>query len=694
MNKPAQIFISLMALFAGSLAYGRAPLALHFEMQAAPLGVEEVRPQLSWQIPWSCTDAWQTPYQLVMVENPELKKIMTEKSKPIAPMALECEDMVNPVIEMQEPQLSWKLSDNRHGAVQTAYQILVSSTIENLAEGEGDLWNSGKQNSDQSILVTYKGKLLKSRQRVYWKVRYWDQNGDISPYSETASWRMGLLSEADWQAHWITSPQMKESASPVDSFLKAACSSPNTKNLFAERKPSIYFRKEFVIKGKIQDAIVRICGLGAFNLYVNGKKVGDAFLDPIQSDYDKLAYYRKFIDDIRQAYHENGLLGEIAGGKRKYGPPAMLDYMVATLIIPWSHYQYSGDRRELERHYEFMKRFAEASYPIIMERYQTGNLKLTRKERFFFGDWGDVTADGSRPPNEYILFPAETPAMLTGTQSIIYGLHCLSGTAAVLGKKEDQKHFSGMADDLVKMVNQFYFDESLATYGSQCANAWAHFLNMVPGESAKRFQVRFGEEIKTVDRNKLTAGQIGLGRIFQELTETGNGELVQILKAMETDHGFKCMLDWGATTLWEFQCQGIPVPSGSLNHPAFSGYDAWFYNYLGGIRPLAEFAGFKKFLLKPYFAPWIDWIDVTYESPYGIICSEWKKSKEKTVTWKVTIPPNTSALVYLPVTDPEKVTESDRPVSASSSIRLSERESGRVGYEVQSGKYEFNFLIE
>ncbi len=120
---------------------------------------------------------------------------------------LRCEYAENPLgVEALQPRLSWRLESAERGQRQTAYQILVSSSEEKLRAGSGDLWDSRKVVSDQSIQVSYQGRRLVSRQRCYWAVRVWDKHGQATSFSEPASWEMGLLSPRDWPARWIGYP--------------------------------------------------------------------------------------------------------------------------------------------------------------------------------------------------------------------------------------------------------------------------------------------------------------------------------------------------------------------------------------------------------------------------------------------------------------------------------------------------------
>ncbi|MBN2327874.1 MAG: family 78 glycoside hydrolase catalytic domain [Candidatus Omnitrophica bacterium] len=123
---------------------------------------------------------------------------------PKAPHSLTCEYLVNPLgIDESAPRLSWKINDSRRGAVQSAFQILVSDDLNLLESDQGNIWDAGKVFSDRSIQIPYAGKPLKSGVRYFWKVRAWDAADKPSPYSQPALWQMGLRREDDWKAHWI-----------------------------------------------------------------------------------------------------------------------------------------------------------------------------------------------------------------------------------------------------------------------------------------------------------------------------------------------------------------------------------------------------------------------------------------------------------------------------------------------------------
>jgi len=181
---------------------------------------------------------------------------------------LRCEYLTNPVgMEVLKPRLSWQMKKDVRGAKQTAYRIIVATTDELLLRNNHDLWDSGKVDSDQSVQVDYKGKPLKSGMKVSWKVKIWDEEGNISEWSTISHWEMGLLQMTDWQAYWIGAPSSLASKE--------------------SKLPSPLFRKELTISKKIRQARAYICGLGYYELYINGQKIGDHVLSPNQTNYDR-----------------------------------------------------------------------------------------------------------------------------------------------------------------------------------------------------------------------------------------------------------------------------------------------------------------------------------------------------------------------------------------------------------------------
>ena len=150
----------------------------------------------------------------------------------LTPDRLRCEYLVDPLgIDAVRPRLSWIVRSGERAQVQTAYRVLVASTPHKLAADDGDLWDSGAVRSDATLHVAYRGEPLGSRARCYWKVRVWDKNGRPSPWSSPATWSMGLLAPADWDhARWIAHGDRERPApsAPRYGFLTTLSPSPDT----------------------------------------------------------------------------------------------------------------------------------------------------------------------------------------------------------------------------------------------------------------------------------------------------------------------------------------------------------------------------------------------------------------------------------------------------------------------------------
>ncbi len=220
------------------------------------------------------------------------------------PVDLRCGFRENPVgMDVQNPDLSWTIQTNpeQRGVKQTAYQILVASTPELLRQDMGDLWNSGKVRSDKMGQIRYSGKPLVSSRSCYWKVRIWDEGGRLSNWSSDAFWIAGILNENDWKAKWI-------SAAGAEKFARNYRSARSDFNLRQElqemrknwvdpKEPnysSMLLHKEFSVEKKLVKAVMHVCGLGHYELTLNGRKVGDYLLAPGWSDYRKTVLYDSY----------------------------------------------------------------------------------------------------------------------------------------------------------------------------------------------------------------------------------------------------------------------------------------------------------------------------------------------------------------------------------------------------------------
>ena len=229
---------------------------------------------------------------------------------------LRCEYRDNPLgVENQKPRLSWQLTSDERNQGQTAYRVLVSDSPKSMQQEPGVYWDSGKQTTDQSLLVPYAGKPLLAAKQYFWKVMVWDKAGNPSAWSPVAHWRMGLPTAANWgKAQWIGLEKMDSSKRivPAVEFGNTLESQHNRPDLVTAKNLLPQFRKEVVVQKSVKSATAFVSGLGHFDLFLNGKKVGDHVLDPGWTQYDQVAQYVTF-DLTKQLKNGANALGIMLG---------------------------------------------------------------------------------------------------------------------------------------------------------------------------------------------------------------------------------------------------------------------------------------------------------------------------------------------------------------------------------------------
>ncbi len=199
---------------------------------------------------------------------------------------LRCEGLRDPLgLDEPRPRLSWIIRAGGRGWRQSACQILVASSAEALAEGQGDLWDSGKMASARTSQIEYSGPPPAARQQCFWKARVWDDVDVPSAWSAVGLWEMGLLAEADWKgAAWIGRAAVPKPAAP-DGREPGVRPAPGL-------DPAPYLRREFPVRGTVRRARLSACGLGYADLFLNGRRVGgERERDPGYTAFDKRALY-------------------------------------------------------------------------------------------------------------------------------------------------------------------------------------------------------------------------------------------------------------------------------------------------------------------------------------------------------------------------------------------------------------------
>ena len=201
-----------------------------------------------------------------------------------------CEYKTNPLgIDVAKPRLSWQLVSSDKDVMQTAYEVRVANSPGKLKSGKL-IWSTGKVNTSQSVGIVYNGPALISMQQLYWQVRVWDNKNKSTPWSEPASWEMGILKPTEWKATWISNGDEKE--------LKAS-------------KPAQYYRKEFPITRKVKFARVYVTSLGLYQLHLNGAKVSSDLFTPGWTSYNKRLQYQTY--DVTSMLKGQNAIGVVLG---------------------------------------------------------------------------------------------------------------------------------------------------------------------------------------------------------------------------------------------------------------------------------------------------------------------------------------------------------------------------------------------
>lgn len=236
----------------------------------------------------------------------------------ILPVNLTTEMTENPLAVVQnQPRLSWQLVSKESNSSQIGYQILVGSSEEKLKEDFGDIWDSGRINSNKNLQISYGGSPLKNETKYFWKVKVWNQTGEMSKWSRTAFFRTAPL-ESELNPVWIGAITKADSHLPEGRNFHSATYKREKKDAIINAsdslsRRSIMLRKPFELKKEIKEAVVYISGLGHYELTINGKKVGNSQFAPLWTDYDKTVNYNTYELTTKELQKGENVIGVLLG---------------------------------------------------------------------------------------------------------------------------------------------------------------------------------------------------------------------------------------------------------------------------------------------------------------------------------------------------------------------------------------------
>ncbi|MEP6727188.1 MAG: family 78 glycoside hydrolase catalytic domain [Bacteroidota bacterium] len=350
----------------------------------------------------------------------------------------------------------------------------------------------------------------------------------------------------------------------------------------------------------------------------------------IQYNFNIASLCRKVIKDMMNAQTTDGLIPEIAPEYVQFTEPFRdsPEWGSAAIIVPWYNYQWYADKQTLEKAYPMMQRYID-----YLQKKSVNNI-LSQG----LGDWYDI---GPKDPGVSQL----TPQGVTATATFYYDLSIMVKIGKLLEKRADAKKYEQLAVAVKKSFNKKFFNASTRQYatGSQAANAISLFMGLVEPQNKKAVVENLVKDIRSRN-NALTAGDIGYRYVLRALEDAGRSDVIFDMNSRNDVPGYGYQLAHGATALTE---SWQAFTSVSNNHFMLGHIMEWFYAGLCGIRQAEGSTGYKSIVIRPQPAGNITNAKAEYHSPYGFIKTSWKKTNES-FKLDVTIPANTTAVIYLP----------------------------------------------
>jgi alpha-L-rhamnosidase len=400
---------------------------------------------------------------------------------------------------------------------------------------------------------------------------------------------------------------------------------------------------------------------------------GDANLFARTATYnmDCAAYFTKWMVDLRNGQSRNGAYPDVAPKivVMKEGAPAWGDIAVG---LPWVIYQVYGDKRLIDEYYPSMRRW--------MEYIHSENLNYLRKNRLNnnYGDW--VPMD----PN--------TPKDLLATAFWAFDAKAMAGMADAIGKHEDAESYRVLYEEIRKAFQEEYTKDSnilrdwFIRGQTQTGYALALVWDLLPEDQRPLAVARLVSDIYRRGVH-LSTGFVGTAFLLPALSDHGYNDLAYQLLLQDTFPSWIYPIRQGATTIWErwdsyTDHLGFQSPvMNSFNHFALGTVGEWLFRYAAGIDTSPDGAGYKKILLHPRPGKELEWVKASYDSIRGTIGSHWKRLMTG-IELEISVPPNTTAEVYLPGADKAREAE------GAAFLR---NEKGCAVYSVGSGNYLFRW---
>jgi alpha-L-rhamnosidase len=351
------------------------------------------------------------------------------------------------------------------------------------------------------------------------------------------------------------------------------------------------------------------------------------------------AFYAKWLNDIEDAQKPDGALPDVAPAYWNYYSDD-LTWPATYLLVADMLYRQFGDIEPMRRHYASMKQWLQ----YMGGKYVAGGIMTKDK----YGDW-------CVPPESPELIHSRDSSRSTDGQLIATAYYyrllvLMEGFAKLLHREDD---WGRQAGEVKKAFNRRWYHTAEGMYANNTvtANLLPLYFGMT-SDPARVFH-HIVSRIEKDDQGHISTGVIGTQWLMRGLTKYGRPDLAWKIATNEDYPGWGYMVRQGATTIWELWNGDAANPAmNSHNHVMLLGdLITWMYEDIAGISPGA--AGFRTLVMRPAVRA-AGRVAATYQTPYGMVKSSWKKEDGK-FYWDIAVPGNTKATVYLPDGSVEEV---------------------------------------
>lgn len=404
------------------------------------------------------------------------------------------------------------------------------------------------------------------------------------------------------------------------------------------------------------------------------------------------AFYHKFMGDMRDSQRPDGAYPDVAPiAWVGYGNGAWGD---AGIIVPWTTYLMHGDKSIIEENYESMEKYMDWMAAQAGDGYKYQGAGTN------YGDWVSFVPTDSRYVS--VCYYAYDALLMSKMSQV---LSKAPGDEYAIKAAEYEQLYNNIKAEFATR----YISNRLPKQHTQTGYLLALRFGLLPDEASEQATIKALARAISSNNETLNTGFVGTGIINTTLSQVGLIDKAYNLLLQRNCPSWLYSVDQGATTIWErwnsyTKETGFhkDISMNSFNHYSYGAVAEWMYRYMAGIEADEQNAGFKNIILQPYpdtrttlpqGQERITSVDATVASNYGSIKSAWQLGADGSLSYKVTVPANTTARLLMPVAEGSKVYESGRPAEESEGVKYEGTTDDRAIFTLGSGSYSFTTNI-